>query len=39
MHEHNFIIEVYCIVEAELKKILGDKKLRSKGFEPKLTDE
>jgi hypothetical protein len=39
MHEHNFIIEVYCIVEEELKKILGNSKLRGKGYNPKLSDE
>jgi hypothetical protein len=39
MHEHNFIIEVYCIVEEELKKIQCGSKLRTKGYSPKLSDE
>lgn len=39
MHEHNFIIEVYCIVAEELKKILGNTRLRTKGYRPKLSDE
>jgi len=39
MHEHNFIIEIYCIVEEAVKKILGISRLRSKGYSPKLSDE
>ena len=34
----DFIITVYCLIDDELKKLLQDKKLRSRGFEPKLTD-
>ncbi len=36
MSVEDFIITVYCLVDNELKKI--NKTLRSRGFEPKLTD-
>ena len=38
MSVEDFIITVYCLIDDELKKLLQDKKLRSRGFEPKLTD-
>jgi hypothetical protein len=34
----DFIIIVYCLVDSELKKVLEGKRLRSRGFEPKLSD-
>jgi hypothetical protein len=33
-----FIIHVYCLVVAYLKKLLGSKKLRKRGPQPQLTD-
>ena len=38
MSVEDFIITVYCLIDDELKKLLQEKKLRSRGFEPKLTD-
>jgi hypothetical protein len=34
----DFITEVFCFVDDEYKKIIGKKRLRKRGFEPKLTD-
>ena len=34
----DFIINVFCIIDDELKKMLSGKKLRERGFLPKLTD-
>ena len=34
----DFIITVFCLVDDQLKKILSDSKLRTRGFPPKLTD-
>ena len=34
----DFIINVFCIIDDELKKMLSGKKLRERGFFPKLTD-
>jgi len=34
----DFIISVYCLIDEELKKVLGTKKLRKRGFEPALSD-
>jgi hypothetical protein len=34
----DFIITVYCLVDATLKNLLGSQKLRHRGFEPKLSD-
>jgi hypothetical protein len=36
----DFIINVYCLVDGEVKKLLGAgiERLRSRGFEPKLSD-
>lgn len=33
-----FIISVYCCVEKLFKEVMGDLKLRSRGFAPKFTD-
>ena len=33
-----FIITVYCLVDSEFKNITKDFSLRSRGFEPKLSD-
>ena len=38
MSVEDFIIAVFCLVDAELKKITHIKPLRSRGFEPKLSD-
>ncbi|KTD60316.1 transposase (DDE domain) [Legionella santicrucis] len=38
MSIEDFIITVYCLVETELKKIIGCTPLRQRGFEPKLSD-
>lgn len=38
MSMENFIITVYCMVDEMLKNILGDKKLRQRGFQPNLSD-
>jgi IS5 family transposase len=38
MPMENFIISVYCLIDEELKKMLGDKKLRKRGFKPSLSD-
>lgn len=38
MSLEHFIITVYCLVDSELKKLLGMKRLRSRGFGPKLSD-
>lgn len=38
MSIEDFIITVYCLVESELKKLLRGERLRSRGFEPKLSD-
>ncbi len=34
----DFIITVYCLVDNELKKIIDQHELRTRGFEPKLSD-
>ena len=34
----DFIITVYCLVDHELKKIIDGYELRTRGFEPKLSD-
>ena len=34
----DFIINVYCLVDDVLKKLLIDHKLRQRGFKPSLTD-
>ena len=34
----DFIITVYCLVDNELKKIIDGYELRTRGFEPKLSD-
>jgi hypothetical protein len=33
-----FIIWVYCWTDENMSKVLGDVKLRSRGFQPKLSD-
>ncbi|MDI9819228.1 IS982 family transposase, partial [Tatlockia sp. PL877] len=38
MSVEDFIIAVYCLVDVELKKITEAKRLRSRGFEPKMSD-
>ena len=38
MSINDFIINVFCIIDDELKKMLSGKKLRERGFLPKLTD-
>ena len=38
MSIEDFIITVYCLVDVELKKITQVKRLRSRGFAPKLSD-
>lgn len=38
MTEDDFITEVYCFVDDEYKKIIGKRRLRKRGFEPKLKD-
>ena len=38
MSEEDFIINVFCLVEDEYKKLLGSKTLRQRGFAPALTD-
>ena len=38
MSVEDFIITVYCLIDDELKKLLLDRKLRSRGFKPKLAD-
>ena len=38
MPVENFIINVYCLIDGELKKMLGAKKLRKRGFMPALPD-
>ena len=34
----DFIISVYCLVDNELKNLIKDRPLRTRGFEPKLSD-
>jgi len=34
----DFIITVYCLVDAEFKNIVKEVTLRQRGFEPKLSD-
>ena len=34
----DFIIRVYCLIDAVLKNSLGSQKLRQRGFEPNLSD-
>ena len=34
----DFIISVYCLVDSELKKLLQGRRLRQRGFKPKLSD-
>ena len=34
----DFIIIVYCFVDSELKKLLNGRRIRTRGFDPKLTD-
>jgi len=38
MQVDEFIISVYCCVENLFQKVLGNKKLRERGFAPKFTD-
>lgn len=38
MSIEDFIITVYCLVDGELKKIIGEHGLRARGFYPKLSD-
>jgi len=38
MSLEDFIICVYCLVEESVKKICGERKLRQRGFEPRLSD-
>ena len=38
MSVEDFIITVYCLIDDELKKLLLDRKLRSRGFKPTLAD-
>jgi hypothetical protein len=38
MPTDDFIIAVFCLVDDQLKKLLNDKKLRQRGFQPNLTD-
>lgn len=38
MSMENFIITVYCMVDEMLKNILGDQKLRRRGFKPSVSD-
>lgn len=38
MSLEDFIITVYCLVDDVMKKLLSDKKLRQRGFNPALTD-
>jgi Transposase DDE domain len=38
MSMEDFIIAVYCLVDETLKKLLGDQKLRQRGFKPNLSD-
>lgn len=38
MPMEDFIITVYCLIDDMLKKLLLDKKLRKRGFKPKLSD-
>ena len=33
-----FIIWVYCWINENMSKVLGDVKLRSRGFQPELSD-
>ncbi len=34
----NFIITVYCLVDDLLKNVMGNQKLRQRGFQPSLSD-
>jgi len=38
MRMEDFIINVYCLVDDEMRKITGDSRLRHGGFDPKLSD-
>lgn len=38
MSIEEFIISVYCLIEEKYKEIVGDKKLRSRGEDPSLSD-
>lgn len=38
MSEEDFIIQVYCLIEETLKKVVADKKIRKRGEAPSLTD-
>jgi hypothetical protein len=38
MSIENFIITVFCVIDDELEKVLGEKKLRQRGRRPFLTD-
>jgi hypothetical protein len=38
MSLENFIINVYCLIDEKLEKIVGDKRLRERGFDPGLSD-
>jgi IS5 family transposase len=38
MSMEDFIIAVYCLVDEMLKNIVGEKKLRQRGFKPNLSD-
>ena len=36
--EQEFIIEVFCMIDDECKGVIADKRLRSRGFDPALSD-
>jgi len=38
MSMEEFIIEVFFMVDEHMKKVIGSKKLRQRGFSPKLSD-
>src|SRR3990167_1420331 len=38
MPMENFIITAYCLVDDVLKKLLGEQKLRQRGFKPRVSD-
>jgi hypothetical protein len=38
MSMEDFIIAVYCLVDELLKNVIRNKKLRGRGFQPRLSD-
>lgn len=38
MSLENFIITIFCLVTENVKKVLGEQRLRQRSFQPKLTD-